>query len=349
MQDNMQDRGYLMDGYKPPFTITNKILRLVSSISEKTEKATLIINLETRPHLRRNNRIKSIHSSLKIEANSLTLNQVRDVINGKVVLGEKKEMQEVKNAYEAYDRIEQINPYDINDLKKFHGIMTRYLVEESGEFRKGEEGVFSGNECIFMAPPAKFVPQLMSQLFGWMNEMKDEIHPLVMGCIFHYEFVFIHPFSDGNGRMARLWHSAILYKWKPIFAYVPIESQIEKFQEDYYDVIAKCHGQGVSTSFIEFMLARIDAILDEVVSQIDDNMGQVSEFEKRLLTVMEFNVSYTSRELMEKLKLKSREGFRRNYLQPAIKDNLIVMTIADKPNSKNQRYVRRREVFAKSF
>lgn len=328
-----------MDNYKPPFTITNKILNLVSSISAKTEKVTLIINLETRPHLRRNNRIKSIHSSLKIEANSLTLSQVRDVIDGKMVLGAQKEIQEVKNAYEAYDNIEQINPYDIRDLKKFHGIMTKYLVEESGDFRKGEEGVFSGNKCIFMAPPAKFVPQLMSQLFEWMKEMKDEIHPLIMSCVFHYEFVFIHPFADGNGRMARLWHSAILYKWRPIFAYIPIESQIEKFQEDYYDVIAKCHEEWSSTSFIEFMLSKIDEILDTVVSQIGNNMEQVSECVRKLLTVMELNISYTSKELMEKMGLKSREGFRRNYLRPAIENNLIVMTIPNKPNSKNQSYV----------
>jgi len=334
-----------MDIYKLPYTITNKILSLVSSISEKAEKVTLIINLETRPHLRRNNRIKSIHSSLKIEANSLTLNQVRDVIDGKLVLGEQKEIQEVKNAYEAYDKMEQINPYDIKNLKKYHGIITKYLVEESGDFRNGEEGVFSGNKCIFMAPPARFVPTLMSQLFEWMNKMKDEIHPLIMGCIFHYEFVFIHPFSDGNGRMARLWHSAILYNWKPIFAYIPIESQIEKFQEDYYNAIAKCHEEGASTSFIEFMLSKIDEVLDEVVSQISNNMVQVLECVKKLLNVMEFNVSYTSKELMDKMGLKSKEGFRRNYLQPAIKNNLIFMTIADKPNSKNQRYMR--DIFAK--
>ena len=189
---------FYMGEYKPPFTITNKILSYISSISEKIGRITAISNLETKPHLRRNNRIKSIHSSLKIEANSLTLGQVRDVINGKSVLGEQKEIQEVKNAYIAYEHLEEIDPYNIQHLKQFHGIMTRYLVEESGEFRSGEEGVFNGSQCIFMAPPARFVPQLMDELFSWMKESKDDVHPLILSSVFHYEFVFIHPFSDGN-------------------------------------------------------------------------------------------------------------------------------------------------------
>ena len=160
-------------------------------------------NMENKPHLRRNNRIKSIHSSLKIEANSLSLSQVRDVINGKVVLGEQKEIQEVKNAYNAYEKIAGINPYSIKDLKNFHDIMTKYIVEESGDFRRGEEGVFNGEQCIFMAPPAQFVPQLMNELFDWMKEADGEVHSLILSSVFHYEFVFIHPFTDGNGRMAR--------------------------------------------------------------------------------------------------------------------------------------------------
>ena len=200
-----------MGEYKPPFTITNEILSYVSSISEKIGRITAIRSLETKPHLRKNNRIKSIHSSLKIEANSLSLGQVRDVINGRLVLGEQKEIQEVKNAYAAYESLSEINPYSIKDLKKFHGIMTKYLVEECGEFRHGEEGVFNGDECIFMAPPAQFVPQLMDELFEWMKKSRNSVHPLIMSSVFHYEFVFIHPFADGNGRMARLWHTAILY------------------------------------------------------------------------------------------------------------------------------------------
>ena len=265
-----------MGEYKPPFSITNEILSYVSSISEKIGRITATSNLELKPHLRKNNRIKSIHSSLKIEANSLSLGQVRDVINGKMVLGEQKEIQEVKNAYVAYEKFSEINPYSIFDLKKFHGIMTKYVVEESGDFRRGEEGVFNEDQCIFMAPPARFVPKLMDNLFEWMKEMKKSVHPLILSSVFHYEFVFIHPFSDGNGRMARLWHTAILSKWNPIFEYIPIESQIEKFQEEYYDVIAKCHVDGESTSFIEFMLSQIDKILDEISTQISEENEQLS-------------------------------------------------------------------------
>ena len=187
-----------MGEYKPPFTITNKILSYVSSISEKIGRITANSSLEAKPHLRRNSRIKSIHSSLKIEANSLSLGQVRDVISGKTVLGQQKEIQEVKNAYDAYEHLSEIDPYDIRYLKRFHGIMTKYLVDDSGDFRSGEEGVFNGDRCIFMAPPARLVPQLMADLFAWMKEAQDNVHPLILSSVFHYEFVFIHPFSDGK-------------------------------------------------------------------------------------------------------------------------------------------------------
>ena len=329
-----------MKRYKPPFTITNKILSYVSSISEKVGQITATSTLEAKPHLRKNNRIKSIHSSLKIEANSLTLGQVRDVINGKVVLGKQKEIQEVKNAYSAYEHLWEIDPYKLQDLKRYHGIMTKYIVEESGEFRSGEEGVFNGDQCIFMAPPARFVPQLMDELFTWMKDSQKEIHPLILSSVFHYEFVFIHPFSDGNGRMARLWHTAILSDWKPVFEYIPIESQIEKFQDEYYDAISRCHVAGESTIFIEFMLAQIDKILDDISVQISEKNEYLPEAVQKLLEAMEYDVPYTSKALMEKLGLSSKEGFRRNYLHPSLKMNLIQMTIPDKPNSRNQRYVK---------
>ena len=329
-----------MGDYTPPFRITNEILAYVASISEKIGKISAISNLESKPHLRRNNRIKSIHSSLKIEANSLSLGQVRDVINGKLVLGAQKEIQEVKNAYAAYEKMKDIAPYSIPSLKEFHGIMTKYLVEESGEFRGGEEGVFNGDTCIFMCPPARFVPGQMEELFRWMKNSEKDVHPLILSSVFHYEFVFIHPFSDGNGRMARLWHTAILAQWKPIFEFIPIESQIEKFQEEYYDAIARCHVQGESTIFIEFMLSRIDNILDEIAGQMTDGSEYMTEYLKRMLDVMEYDVPYTASAIMELLGLKSKETFRKNYMNPALKQNLVKMTLPDKPNSKNQRYIK---------
>ena len=329
-----------MNAYIPPFTITNEILSYVSTISEKIGRITAISNLENKPQLRKKNRIKSIHSSLKIEANSLSLGQVRDVINGKMVLGEQKEIQEVKNAYEAYEKFDEIDPYKIIDIKRFHGIMTKYVVEESGDFRRGEEGVFNGDKCIFMAPSARIVPQLMDDLFNWMNKSKNTVHPLILSSVFHYEFVFIHPFSDGNGRMARLWHTAILAEWKPVFEYIPIESQIEKFQDEYYDAIAKCHINGESTIFIEFMLAQIDKILDDISIQISEDNSQLSEGIKKMLEVMDYDIPYSANALMENLGLKSKEGFRRNYLRPALDMNLIRMTVPDKPNSRSQRYLK---------
>lgn len=256
-----------MDDYKPPFTITNKMLLYISSISEKLGNINGQGSLSSKPHLRKNNQIRSIHSSLKIEANTLSLAQVQDVINGQLVLGKQKEIQEVKNAYEAYEKISSVNPYSIDDLNAIHAIMTKYLVNEPGCFRKGEEGVFDGDTCIFIAPPAKFVPDLMEQLFSWMNHEKKNVHPLILASVFHYEFVFIHPYEDGNGRMARLWHTAILTKWRSIFEYIPLESQIEKFQTGYYDAIAKSHDAGNSNVFIEFMLKQIDDILSLVISE----------------------------------------------------------------------------------
>lgn len=327
-------------GYMPPFTITNEMLELVASISEKIGKISSLRDLEMKPHLRRNNRIKSIHSSLKIEANSLSLSEVRDVINGHLVIGDRKDIQEIKNAFAAYEKLPEIDPYSIGDLKMVHGVMTAYLVEESGVFRHGEEGVFHDEECIFIAPPPHLVPMLMDDLFAWMQANQETIHPLILSAVFHYEFVFIHPFADGNGRMARLWHTAILSKWRSVFSYIPIESQIEKFQDAYYNVIAKCHVNGNSNLFIEFMLGQIDKALDEVTEQVSNAEKQYSEYVKRMLEVMEYDVPYTARSIMGALGLKSRETFRKNYMNPALDERLVVMTIPDKPNSRNQRYVK---------
>lgn len=240
----------------------------------------------------------------------MSLGQVRDVINGKIVLGKQKEIQEVKNAFDAYERIKEIDPYDIEELKKSHGIMTKYVVDISGEFRNSDEGVFDDRgRCIFIAPPPYLVPSLMDDLFNWMQDEKDNTHLLILSCIFHYKFVFIHPFCDGNGRIARLWHTTLLSKWKPIFEYILLESQIDK-------------------------------ILDDISKQVNEDIEQIDPNIKKLLDVMEDDVSYSSNELMQKLNLKAKEGFRRNYLCPAIDQNLIYMTIPDKPKSKNQRYIK---------
>lgn len=327
-----------MDGYIPPFQITNVMLEYVSNIMEKIGRLDNFNHLNRMPRLRRNSRIRSIHSSLAIEANSLSMNQVKDVIDGKMVLGEQKEIQEVKNAYHAYEMIENIDPYNMKDLKKIHGIMTYLTVETSGKFRNNPEGVFDGEQCIFMAPSEKLVPELMDNLFGWMNRQREDLHPLILSSIFHYEFLFIHPFADGNGRMARLWQNVLLSKWKELFKFVPIESRIKQYQEEYYAVIAKCNTDGNSNHFIEFMLKMIDETLEELIenTKIQENYNTI--YVNRLLKVMENNVPMTALQIMERLQLKSKENLRKNYINPALEAGMIKLEIPDKPTSKNQRY-----------
>lgn len=328
-----------MNNYIPPFTITNNMLEMVSSIMKKIGKLDNYKDLNKMPILRRNNRIKSIHSSLAIEANSLSLNEVKDIIDGKLVVGSQKEIQEVKNAYNAYLRIKEVNPFSIKDLKSVHGIMTYLTVQESGEFRKGNEGVFDENgNLIHMCPPPEQVDGLMKELFKWMKNSTEKIHPLIMSSVFHYEFVFIHPFSDGNGRTARLWQNVILSNWEDIFEYIPIESQIIKYQDEYYDSIKKCNLNGESTIFIEFMLKMIDEVLEELMTSVSNQLNHVSTYVKRLIDVMESGVQYKATELMELLNMKSRISFRDNYLNPAIDNGLVKMSLPDTPTNKNQTY-----------
>ena len=330
-----------MEKYTPPFTITNRMVASISQISEKLGQISNYREFESKPHLRRNNRIRSIHSSLAIEANSLSLDAVRGVIDGKTVIGPQKEIQEVKNAYRAYDEIGKLDPYSLDDLKRLHGIMTYLTVDESGAFRRGEEGVFNGDRCIFMAPPAKLVPDLMDRLFAWMRNASAEIHPLILSSVFHYEFVFIHPFSDGNGRMARLWQTGLLSQWNPVFQYLPIESRIHEFQSAYYDAISSCHSEGSSNIFIEFMLDKINETLDLALTQAHSANAYLSEYIRRLLDAMEYDVPYTATQIMAALHLKSKETFRKNYINPALEKGLIVMSVPDKPTSRNQAYIKK--------
>ena len=327
--------------YIPPFSITNSMLMFVGEISEKIGRIVSYRSFETKPYLRRNNRIRSIHSSLAIEANSLSLDQVRSVINNVAVIGPEKEIQEVKNAYQAYDMIGKFDPYVLENLQKLHGVMTYLTVQESGVFRSHDEGVFNGDVCIFMAPPPEFVPEHMKSLFDWMNDAKQTLHPLILSSIFHYEFVFIHPFSDGNGRMARLWQTALLSEWKPIFQYIPLESMIHKFQDDYYDAIAACHVAGNSNVFIEFILNKMNMTLDLALQQVSEENSYLTEAVQNLIKVMEYDVPYTAAQLMKRLKLQSKDNFRKLYLKPALEKGLIVRTIPDKPKSRNQAYVKK--------
>lgn len=290
------------------------------------------------PKLRKANRIKSIHSSLAIEHNSLSIEQVSDIINGKRILGSPDEIQEVKNSIDAYNLLEKLNPYSIDELLKAHKAMTNGLIEESGRFRIGEEGVFAGERCIHVASPAKNAPYLMRDLFDWLTVSKT--HPLIKSSIFHYEFEFIHPFRDGNGRIGRFWQTVILSNWKPVFAWIPVESMIIDKQDDYYNAIAESTAKGKSNPFIIFMF---NAFLKSIKDLILDSSKYINYVDNRVRQLLEAVGEYpmTAAEIMKLLKLKSRESFRQNYLIPAINAGLIFMTIPEKPTSRNQMYFKK--------
>ena len=314
----------------PPFTLTPKILALVTEIGEaigrlQVRDAELLVS----PQLRRENRIKSIQASLAIEGNTLNLDQVSAILDGKRVLGSAREIQEVRNAIFAYEAMPQWQPKRLDHLLQAHGL----LMEAPGQFRRGGVGIQKGDEIIHMAPPAANVPGLIQDLLGWLAS--GTIHPLIASCVFHYEFEFIHPFSDGNGRMGRLWQSLILSQWKAALAYLPLESIIRERQEEYSQVLRTCDAQGHSTAFIEFILGALnEAIFKFKNDQVSD---QVSDQVKALLKALKAG-PLGSAALMSKFKLKHRPSFRKNYLQPALDAGWIEATEPDSPRSPTQKY-----------
>ena len=262
----------------PPFEITSRILSLSTEIAELVGRVVSTEKLSASPTLRRTNRIRSIYSSLAIEQNSLTLDQVTAILDGKRVLAPPKDIKEVQNAYEIYERLDQLDPYSVEDLLDAHRVMTRDLVSESGEFRSRPIGVVDrdGNILHFGSLPA-YVPQLVLDLLEWTKQ--SDLPMAIKSCVFHYEFELIHPFADGNGRIGRLWHTLLLSKWNPIFAWLPVESIIHDRQEGYYRAINQSNADGASTVFIEFMLEAIKSALEEAAAV--SAQGQSSEAERR--------------------------------------------------------------------
>lgn len=257
-----------MKNKKPPFEITNKMIDYVAEIAELVGKLSAVSSLSTNPTLRRSNRIRTIHGSLAIEQNTLTLEQVTAVLNGKRVLAPPKDIAEVKNAYEIYERLDELDPYSLDDLLTAHRIITKGLVEESGMFRTRPVGVVDseGNVLHFGTLP-QYVPDLVIELLDWVKT--SEVHMLIRSCVFHYELELIHPFADGNGRIGRLWHTLLLSKWNTAFAWLPVESIIHERQQEYYNAINASNNAGESTIFIEFMLSAIKASLIEAISTSD--------------------------------------------------------------------------------
>lgn len=258
-----------MRNQKPPFEITNQMIDYVAEIAELMGKLSAVASLSTNPMLRRSNRIRTIHGSLAIEQNTLSLEQVTAVLNGKHVLAPPKDIAEVKNAYEIYERLDELDPFSMKDLLTAHGIMTRGLVEESGVFRTRPVGVVdSEGHVLHFGTLPQYVPDLVMELLDWAKT--SGVHMLIRSCVFHYELEQIHPFADGNGRVGRLWHTLLLSKWNPTFAWLPVESIIHDRQQEYYEAINASNDAGESTVFIEFMLSAIKASLIEAISASDE-------------------------------------------------------------------------------
>ena len=265
-----------MTNKQPPFEINERIMADVIEIAELVGRVSVTDKISMNPTLRRTNRIQTIYSSLAIEQNTLDIEQVTAVLSGKRVIAPPKDIAEVQNAYEIYDNMDKLNPYSIDDLLKAHSVMERGLLNEAGEFRSRPVGVADseGNILHFGTLP-QYVPKLVQELLEWTE--KSEIHLLIKSCVFHYEFELIHPFADGNGRMGRLWHTLLLSKWNPIFAWLPIESIIHDNQSEYYNAINVSNNNGNSTVFIEFMLSVIKQALQESINDKPKNISSKSD------------------------------------------------------------------------
>ncbi|ABK19532.1 Fic family protein [Syntrophobacter fumaroxidans] len=316
--------------YQPPYTITPEILNRVALISEVIGRLTVLTDQARALRLRRINRIRTIHGSLAIEGNTLSESQITAILDGKRVIAPPREVQEVKNALAAYDRFDTWRPEAETDLLEAHRILMSGLIDEAGRYRHGGVGVMAGQQLIHMAPPAERVSQLMGDLFGWLAVANA--HPLIAGSVFHYEFEFIHPFADGNGRMGRLWQSLILARWNPLFANIPVESLIFEHQTEYYAALQESTRQTDSAPFIAFMLRMI---LVTVTTSTPEVAPEVTP-EVRLLSVLTSEM--TRQQLKKALALKDDEHFRKAYLLPALEAGLVEMTIPDKPRSSKQKY-----------
>lgn len=274
-----------MHNKKPPFEVTNTILDEIAEIAELVGYVSAARGLSTNPNLRRTNRIRTIYSSLAIEQNTLSMEQVTAVLDGKRIIAPPKDIAEVKNAYEIYEIMESLDPYSVDALLDAHGVMTRGLVEESGCFRSRPVGVVDkqGNILHFGTLP-DYVPGLVKELLNWVRD--SDFHMLIKSCVFHYELELIHPFADGNGRIGRLWHTLLLTQWKPIFAWLPVESIIHDRQDEYYQAINRSNNEAESTAFIEFMLSAIKGALVEAVQT--DGAENMSIEEQRWYQIEQF-------------------------------------------------------------
>lgn len=299
-----------MRNRKPPFEITTAILDDIAEIAELVGHVNALQDLSANPTLRRTNRIRTIYSSLAIEQNTLSLEQVTAVLNGKRVIAPPKDIAEVKNAYEIYEMMESLNPYSVDDLLSAHGVMTRGLVDESGCFRSGPVGVVDkqGNILHFGTLP-DYVPGLVMELLNWVR--KSDFHMLIKSCVFHYELELIHPFADGNGRIGRLWHTLLLTQWKPMFAWLPVESIIHDRQDEYYRAINHSNNEAESTVFIEFMLSAMkEALMEAVQVRNTENMSREDQRWYQIKRFLKKNGTITNADVREMFRVSSSTANR---------------------------------------
>jgi Fic family protein len=327
---------------KPPYIITEKAADYLAKIVEAVTRLEFGTGFKRDIKLHRENRVRTIHSSLAIEGNSLTLGEVTAVIAGKVVAGKQTEVKEVKNAYEAYDKIMTFDPYKITDFLKAHKLMTQGLVKEAGKFRSGDVGVFDGDVAVHVGARPQFVPQLMDDLFAWAKG--SDLHPVLKSAILHYEIETIHPFADGNGRMGRLWQTLLLAKWNGIFAWIPMEAVIYQKRPAYYETLHIGQTTNENSKFIEFTLSALHEILRSTNSDLrvtEQDNEQVTEQVGREEKILKFcSEPKTREEIQSFVGITHREHFRAKILKPLLESGKLKMTIPDKPNSRNQKYVR---------
>ena len=312
----------------PPCTITPAILDLSIRIGEalgRAEEAAVGEDLR----LRRINRIRTIRGSLAIEGNTLTEDEITTILDGRPVIAPPREIREVRNAFGAYDAFSRWNPASEADLLRAHEMLMVGLLDAPGRYRRGGVSVAGGGQVHHIGPPADRVPHLMSNLLAWLGGTDE--HPLIASSVFHYEFEFIHPFEDGNGRMGRLWQTLILTRWNPLFAWIPVESLIHARQSDYYAAIRESSAKGESTPFITYMLEAIHEATStpQVTPQITPQVT-------RLLSVLKGEMS--ARQILHALGLSDRKSFRQRYLLPALEHALVEMTHPESPTARNQRY-----------
>ena len=295
--------------YTPPFTITSKILSQVSDIAELAAEIKHIDAKRITPKLRKKNRVKSITGSLQIEGNSFTEEQVTAVLNGKRVLGSMKEVEEVRGAIAAYEQIGNYDYTKLDDLLLAHKLMMERLLNSAGIFRSVNVGVYGKDGVSHVAPPPYRVHELMVDLFEWLDTTEE--HPLIVSCVFHYEFEFIHPFSDGNGRIGRLWQSVILQSYRELFSFIPIESIVKENQQKYYNALEDAGSKGENTPFVEFMLQGILKSLKEFIKdESKSNQQSNLKSDQKILSLIKKNNEITIREICDKISM-SESGVKK--------------------------------------